>query len=252
MGHPVALPHISCSIPQTPSAPHPPPHTPSLSAPPNKGQTPPQRGSAPQTRSSLCTAVYCGRGALLGWGRGAAARGGPDPTNARGSHPRLLRQQPGGHEARGEGAAVAGGPDVVPAWPSMARHTAHGARHMAHGRRSAGSGRGAAGGHRRSCGGRGGRGAGARCPVAANWCPAGRWASGARCRWDARAPRRSRRVAALGTRNGASAAGVVALGTAGRAWGGGGGTPRTPGATVLLLPRLLLVTLRSLGVLGDL
>lgn len=246
------VPHLLLR-PADPQVPHPLSHTPQQQGPgfPHEGAQSPQppMAAAPQTLSSLCTAVYCGQGALLCWGRGAAASGGPDPASARGSHPRLLHRQPGVHEARGEGAAVAGGPDASrrgPAWRGT-RHMAHGAWRTADEAQAAGGGQ--PGGTGEAAGAGRGRGAGARCPVPANWCPAGRWASGARCRWGARAPRRSRRVAALGTRNEASA--PVALGTAERA-GGGGDTPRTPSATVLLLPRLLLVTLCSLGVLGDL
>lgn len=213
----MVLSRISSS-PQTPRSPIPYP------TPPNKVQTPPHKGdppeppmvAAPQTLSSLCTAVYCGQGALLGWGRGAAAKGGPRPRQRPGVPSPAPAPAAGGAQSPRGGGGRGRGSRRVPARPSMARHTAHGARRMAHGRRSAGSGRGAAGGHRRSCGGRGGRGAGARCPVPANWCPEGRWASGARCRWGARAPRRSRRVAALGTRNEMSALDTVAPGTAGR------------------------------------
>lgn len=185
---------------------------------------PPQRGSEPPAPQNTLQPLYsrllrAGGSARLG--PGGSSQGGPRPRQ----RPGVPSPAPAAGWARspwgGEGGRGRGSRRVPARWPSMAQHGPAWpsmARHMAHGRRSAGSGRGAAGGHRRSCGGQ--EGPGGRCPVPANWCPAGRWASGARCRWGARAPRRSRRVAALGRKNEVSAPGVVALGTAGRAGGG--------------------------------
>lgn len=207
--------------------------------------------------------------------------GGPDPSSTRGgpaSGGETSLAPPQGLPRDGTPGTKAGHGGAMawhgPAWPGTARRSraGHGMAHRGparpgtawHGTGSAGRagsgrrrqpGRGAGGAGEAAAAAGSGGAAGGRCPAPANWCPAGRWASGARCRWGARAPPRSRRVAALGTERRQDQAWSPPAPAPGRpGWGAEVcDTPRTPGAAVLLLPsQLLLLFLRSFGVLGDL